>query len=79
MPPMVIFKGKRLKSEFGIGSSEGTIIQVSDNGWINTEIFTEWSKEFAKFISKDDDKPHVLLMDGHSNHIYNSDFIEISK
>jgi len=31
-PPMVIFKGKHLKSEWCVGSSAGTIVHVSDNG-----------------------------------------------
>lgn len=34
-PPMVIFKGKRLKSEWCVGSSAGTLVRVSDNGRVS--------------------------------------------
>lgn len=34
---------------------------------------------FTEQLSRDDPKPHALLLDGHSNHVYNLDFIQLMK
>ena len=70
-PPTVIFKGKRLKSEWVVGSPPGTLVRMSDNGWITKEIFPEWAKSFVNCLPRDDPRAHVLFLDGHSSHIYN--------
>lgn len=67
-PPTIIFKEKCLKSEWVVGSPPGAAVKVSDN---SKEIFFEWSKSFVIQPPKTDTRPHVLLLDGHSSHIYN--------
>ncbi|KAL2104304.1 hypothetical protein ACEWY4_001172 [Coilia grayii] len=52
---------------------------MSDNGWINAELFTEWGHCFLKSLPKDDPQPHLLLVDGHSSHVYNIDFLNLMK
>jgi len=76
-PPTVIFKAKRLKAEWVVGSPPGSVIKVSDNGWITKEIFFEWAKGFVSQLPRPDNRPHVLFLDGHSSHIYNLEFIEL--
>jgi DDE superfamily endonuclease len=66
-----------LKSEWVVGSPPGSIIKVSDNGWISKEIFCEWAKQFVTQLPKSDNLPHLLLLDGHSTHIYDLEFIDL--
>ncbi|KAJ8409187.1 hypothetical protein AAFF_G00242080 [Aldrovandia affinis] len=62
-PTMVIFKGKRMKAEWLLGSPQNTAVKISD-GWINSELFVEWGKLFLQKLPKDDPRPHLLLVDG---------------
>ncbi|KAL2095616.1 hypothetical protein ACEWY4_007764 [Coilia grayii] len=78
-PNMVIFKGKRMKANWLYGVPENTYLRMSDNGWINAELFTEWGHCFLKSLPKDDPQPHLLLVDGHSSHVYNIDFLNLMK
>ena len=39
IPPMAIFKGKKYHSEFSDGFPNGTLVKMSDSGWINEEVF----------------------------------------
>ena len=50
---------------------------VSENGWITSELFCEWGKQFVAGLPKDDQRPHLLLMDGHSSHVYNVPFLQL--
>ena len=43
------------------------IASDSENGWINSEFFVEWGKLFVVQLLKDDLRPHVLLVNGHSS------------
>ena len=49
---------------------------VSDNGWINREIYLEWFKLFLQSISSC--RPVLLVQDGHSSHI-SVELIELAK
>lgn len=79
IPPMIIFKGKRLEAEWCVGASTGTLVRVSDNGWITTELFLEWGKMFVNNLPKDDTRPHLLLLDGHGSHVFNLSFLQLRK
>lgn len=50
---------------------------MSDNGWINVHLFTEWEKWFLRSPPKNYPRPHLLIVDGHAFHIYNIDFINM--
>jgi len=76
---MVIFKGKRLKSEWCVGPSAGTLVRVSDNGWITSELFLQWGQMFVENLPKDDTRPHLLLLDGHGSHVFNLSFLQLMK
>ena len=47
---------------------------MSDNGWITKELLRQWAELFVTQLPKDD-----LLLDGHSSHIYNLEFILLMK
>jgi uncharacterized protein affecting Mg2+/Co2+ transport len=78
-PNLIIFKGKRMKADWLFGAPENAFLRMSDNGWINTELFTEWGKFFLQCLPKDDPRPHLLLVDGHSSHVYNIEFLNLMK
>jgi hypothetical protein len=78
-PLLFIFKGKRLKSEWCIGAPVGSMVRVSENGWITSELFVEFGKQFVSFLPKNDPKPHLLLLDGHRTHVFNLEFLTLMK
>ena len=78
-PLMFIFKGKRLKAEWCVGAPVDSIVRVSDNGWITSELFLEFGRKFVSSLPQNDTLPHLLLLDGHSTHVYNMEFLRLMK
>ena len=78
-PTMIIFKGKRMKLEWLLGSPPNIFVKMSDNGWINSDLFVEWGKLFLYSLPNNDPRPHLLLVDGHASHVYNLDFLKMMK
>jgi len=76
---MIIFKGKRVRSEWLQGCPENISVRCSDNGWITSDLFLEWGQMFIQSLPRDDPRPHLLLLDGHSSHTYNLEFIKLLK
>ena len=68
IPPMLIYKRKRMNDILLKGAPPGTIGGCSDNGWITTELFLKWMKHFAHHAKPSEEKPILLLLDGHSSH-----------
>jgi len=79
MPLLFIFKGARLQAKWCVGAPAGSLVNVSANGWINHDLFLKWATKFVEQLPKDDDRPHLLLLDGHSSHVYNYAFIQLMK
>lgn len=44
----------------------GTWVASSESGWMNSEIFYQW---FSDFCAKIDQRPILLIFDGHKSHI----------
>ncbi len=64
IPPLVIYDRKTLKPELTLG---GTMYGLSDNGWMDWEIFEAWFiNRFLVYAPPA--RPILLLMDGHSSH-----------
>ena len=67
IPPMVIFDRKSLKLEMTEGEVPGTFYGLSDNGWMDSELFADWFKNhFLKHAPPL--RPLILMLDGHSSH-----------
>ena len=64
---MVIFSASRLNPAWTKGEVPGTQYGLSQNGWINTELFESWFIEhfITNAVSA---RPLFLLLDGHSTH-----------
>ena len=71
LPPYVIFKGKRQFTDKLIGAFPGTQCTVSESGSSNSKIFqTYLSEHFLTYSpSNKDNKPLLVLYDGHSCHV----------
>jgi len=50
LPPMMIFKRKRMSELLLKGTPHGTIGGVSENGWIESELFVKWLEHFVHHI-----------------------------
>lgn len=76
-PPFVIFDAKSLNMEWTKGEVPGTTYGLSNNGWIDMELFKGWFKNhFLRHAICA--RPLLLLMDGHSSH-YNPEAIRLAK
>ncbi|XP_047108165.1 uncharacterized protein LOC124776966 [Schistocerca piceifrons] len=49
IPPMILFKGKRRKPEWGDYLPPGTAVEMTDKGSVNTATFIKWIHHFAKY------------------------------
>lgn len=76
MPPSIIFKGKRIQVEYQVQLPPGSHIYTSDSGYINSEIFFNFIKEFITFFKISRADPAVLVVDGHDSHSRNIDMLE---
>jgi len=53
----------------------GSTVSFHPSRWIQTYIFNDWFDEVLLFSKPSVDKPVLLLLDGHANHVKNIDLI----
>ena len=66
IPPFIIFKGKRMREEYKMGTPPGTEVAMSETGYINEDLFLTWLKHFNLHRSQG---RCLLILDGHSSHL----------
>ena len=67
LDPVIVFAGKNMQSTWKPAKAlPNTFYGLSENGWMTTEIFTEWFKKFCGLI---EERPLLLIFDGHMTHI----------
>uniref|UniRef100_A0A2A4JD70 HTH CENPB-type domain-containing protein n=1 Tax=Heliothis virescens TaxID=7102 RepID=A0A2A4JD70_HELVI len=66
IPPMVIFKGKRLKPELHDNLPPGSLVEKSAKGYMTNELFKEFLKHLARYKSEG---PCLLIFDGAACHL----------
>ena len=54
-PIMIIFKGIGMKPDMCVGSPVWSLVRLSENGWITSEVFLKWCQMFVKSLPKDDE------------------------
>jgi len=71
VPPFFVFPGKRMLPELLQGASTGATGVVSETGWSNTDIFSQYMREhLVKYLPTHNVKsPVLVLYDGHKSHI----------
>ena len=68
LPPLYIFKGERLNSEWTQNGPEGALFTVSKKSYMNSEIFYEWIKFFCQQVP-DRSRKQMIFFDGHRSHV----------
>ena len=77
LPPLMIYPRKRcIPDDMKVGSVPDTLFMVSDNGWINKNIYLKWFDHFLKYLPPA--RPVLLIQDGHSSHV-SIELIELAK
>jgi len=60
LPLAIIFSRKRMKSEIFKDVHEGTVPMISDNGFINMELFISWLKHLNNCVKSTQDESFLL-------------------
>jgi len=68
-PPFVVFAGKNLYDIWMAGGPQGALYGTSENGWMDTNLFSSWFKKGFLTWTKDLPRPLLLIFDGHMSHI----------
>ena len=68
VPPMLIYKRKRMTELLMKDSPPGSIGACSANGWIDSSLFVKWLNHFVEVVKPTQEKKVLLIMDGHSSH-----------
>ena len=76
-PPMILQKGINLQESWMANKPEDVYLRCTESGYINKEKFTEYCDCFLDWLEQKGrlDKPHLILMDGHTAHSKNYDAI----
>ena len=70
VPPHFVFKGKRNNPDLMEGASAGATSSMSESGWSNRVIFQSYLEDhFMKHVQSSEDKPVLLMYDGHASHV----------
>jgi len=68
VPPMIIYKGKRVTDGLKKNMPDGTEVVMSDTGYMNMDLFQKWLEHFKKNL-QDPNSPALLILDGHGAHV----------
>lgn len=79
IPPFIIFPRVRMKAELTDGAPPGTAFTCHPTGWMQTEIFVQWFMHFLMHAKPTEDDPVLLILDGHSTHTKNIEFIRLAR
>ena len=78
IPPLMIYKRKRMKDALIDHAPAGTLGRCSDSGWIEKEIFIDYIKHFIKHTNCTPENTCLLILDGHKSHTKNLDLLQYS-
>jgi len=68
VPPMLIFKRKRMTELLLRGSPAGSIGACSVNGWIGSALYVRWLNHFIHHVKASTANKVLLVIDGHCSH-----------
>ena len=75
VPPMMIFKRKRMKDSLVDHAPPGTLGKCSESGWIDADIFMDYIKHFVQHTHCSPTNKVLLILDGHKAHTKNIDLL----
>jgi hypothetical protein len=79
VPPMIIFKRLRMDCSLANGAPPGSLVEVSESGYINSELFIKWLKHFISHVRPSGEDKVLLLLDGHTTHSKNFEAVNIAR
>nr|CAI5850855.1 unnamed protein product [Callosobruchus analis] len=79
IPPIIIYKRKRMAIELKTGAPPGAIVTTSGTGYINSELFLAWLRHFIETVKPSQQKKALLLLDGHTTHSKNLNAILLAR
>jgi len=81
IPPLIIHKGQRVPLHWEAEKPGGCYCRATETGYINKDKLYEYGKAFIRFLKYNNrlGSPHIVLMDGHSSHVYNTPFYELMR
>jgi hypothetical protein len=78
-PPMIIFKGgKNVHRDIIEAAPRNWVIRQSETGYVNATLFHEYGTHFLEYLKEKklySSKKNVVLLDNHSSHLYNPEYI----
>lgn len=78
VPPMIIFKRMRMANELQVGAPPGGIVDISETGYINSDLFVKWLRHFIAVIKPNTGNKVLLILDGHSTHSKNVEALDLA-
>lgn len=66
-PCLTIFKGQRLSDDLKLNAPANSLVCVSPNGWMNSEIFLQFMRHFEENIPPA--RPVLIILDSHCSHL----------
>nr|CAD7424069.1 unnamed protein product [Timema monikensis] len=61
------------------GAPPGSIVEISETGYINTELFIKWLKHFIDYVKPSVEKKVLLVLDGHTTHSKNFEALQLAR
>ena len=79
VPPMIIYKRARDHPALGRNKPPGSLVKVSESGYINSDLFVQWLEHFISHVRPSTEKKVLLLLDGHTTHSMNLKAINLAR
>lgn len=79
MPPMFVFPRVKENPRLMDSATPASFATYHKSGWINKDTFILWFKKFLEFSNPSQEKPVLLLLDGHKSHTKSLELINLAR
>lgn len=79
IPPMLIFKRMRYHESLANDAPAGSLVEVSETGYINSDLFVKWLKMFIDHVKPSVTDKILVILDGHKTHSKNLAGINLTR
>ncbi|XP_063218965.1 uncharacterized protein LOC134529129 [Bacillus rossius redtenbacheri] len=79
VPPMIFFPRTNMTHALMRGCPDGVVGRAHPSGWVQSNLFTEWFTHFIKKTCPTEQRPVLLILDGHYSHVRNPDVIDLAR
>lgn len=76
IPPFIIFPRVRMTQQLKQGAPPGTVFSCNPSGWMTAKDFNRWFEHFIQQVHPTETNPVLLILDGHSSHTRNLEFVD---